>query len=128
MREYLKVEVLTDENRIDKLLKKGWEIIATNNYVIEPPDSRTQYHMGMPAKVKIQQLKDIVKKYEEYGFKDQLIQKVADQNGDNIEEYTIGGGRPVYSETATFIQEYEDVVNDQNVSVTKKFKDEDYNF
>lgn len=122
VREYVKVEVLTDANEIDKLMKQGWEIIATNNYVIEPPDARTQYHLGLPANVRIEQLREIVKKYEEFGFKDELLKKVAEQNGENIEDFTTHGGRPAYGETPAFIKKYEDAVNNVDVRIYREFK------
>lgn len=125
MREYVKVEVTTDDNTVFKLMKQGWEIISTNNYVIEPPDSRTQYHLGLPANVRIEQLRNIIKKYEELGFKDQLLQKVAEENEDSLDNYSNGGGSPAYGALPRFMEEYEDVVNDKKVHVYKKL-DKDF--
>ncbi|KKI90676.1 hypothetical protein WQ54_19340 [Bacillus sp. SA1-12] len=120
MKEYIKVEITSDDNTVDKLMKQGWEIIATNNYVIEPPDSRTQYHLGLPAKVRIEELREIIRQYEEFGFKGQLLQKIAEQNEDKLEDYTEHGGRPAYGETVNFIKKYEDVVNNKNVNLYTK--------
>ncbi|MEC1440520.1 hypothetical protein P9D57_17670 [Bacillus sonorensis] len=128
MRDYVKVEVVESDVRLDYLLKQGWEIFATNTYALVPGDQRTQYHVGLPAKVRIEELKEIIRKYEEFGFKEQLFEKVAKENGEKIEEFSYGGGLPIQTKTTDFIKEYEYRVNDKQKEIFKavKFDDSEY--
>ncbi|WCO63680.1 hypothetical protein [Bacillus licheniformis] len=128
MRDYVKVEVVESDARLDHLLKRGWEIFSTNTYEVAPRDQRTQYHVGLPAKVRNEELKEIIRKYEEFGFKEQLFEKVAKENGEKIEEFTYGGGRPIQTKTTDFIKEYEYRVNDKYTEIFKEVKLDDFEY
>ncbi|MGG4124823.1 hypothetical protein ABEV79_15070 [Bacillus licheniformis] len=120
MRDYVKVEAVESDVRLDNLLKQGWELFATNTYEFYPRDQRTKYHVGLPAKVRIEELKEIIRKYEEFGFKEQLFEKVAKENDEKIEEFSYDGILPIQTKTTDFIEEYEYRVNDKQVRIYKK--------
>lgn len=124
MSKYVEVTVVTDGDKVNKLISEGWEIISTNNYVIEPPDARTQYHMGLPAQVLVEELRGLIRKYEEFGFKDELFKKVAEQNEENLDDYGTGTGRYTIDKTPKFMSKYEKLVNNRNVEYLRKLGDD----
>ncbi|KAA6475747.1 MULTISPECIES: hypothetical protein [Bacillus] len=122
MREFIEVKVTESEAELDRLMKSGWELFSTTTYLVVPKDQRVKYHLGLPAKVKIEQLKEIIIKYEELGFKEQLFAKIAEENGESMEGFSYSGGRPLESDTANFIQRYEELVHDKQVRIYKKIE------
>ncbi|MCY9216646.1 hypothetical protein [Bacillus haynesii] len=121
MREFIEVKVTESESELDRLMKSGWELFSTTTYLVVP-DQRIKYHLGLPAKVKIEQLKEIIMKYEELGFKEQLFAKISEENGESMEDFSYSGGRTLYSDTANFIQRYEELVHDKQVRIYKKIE------
>lgn len=109
MKQYVEISTCYDR-QINDRIKDGWEIIDTVN-------SREQdtlvYHIGYPAALRIQELKEIIKKYEEFGFKEELFNKVAESNNDKVENYQKGGGGfSSQNPTVTFMSDYDRLVDD----------------
>jgi alanyl-tRNA synthetase len=120
MRDFVEVKIVY-ANQIDDYLKDGWEIIDTTTLVLGNGESKLEYHIGLPPKAKIDQLKQIIKLYEEYGFKEELFKKIAEKNGHDLNDYTEGSGFHVNNETTQFIENYEKIVNNKVIKLYKKF-------
>jgi hypothetical protein len=125
MKDFIQIEIV-HSNEIDKYLQKGWEIIETTKMVYDDGGSRLNYHIGFSARSKVNELKQILKIYEEYGFKEELFKKVAQSNGDNIDNYDESpSGHPVGNETVSFLEQYEATVNDKQTKFYKKLTPEE---
>ena len=125
MNRYIKVEVCS-ANEVDKFLEKGWEIIETTKTHHDIGETTLNYHLGYPLTSKINDLKNIIHLYEKYDLKDELLKKVADYHGDNLDDYDFGGpGHYVNNDLTRFIEMYESSVNDKETKVYKKLSSEE---
>lgn len=68
---------------------------------------------------RVDELLEIIKHYEEHGFKDQLFKKIAEANEENADDYIDDGGIPI-SETAKYLSWYETTVQNRRISFSKK--------
>ena len=125
MKNYSSVKDVTSRE-IDKHLKNGWEIIDTTRYSLGgPDDTELRYHIGYPLQRKFEELLSIVRLFEEHGFKDKLFEKIAHEEGINLDDFSTGGGYQIGQDylTLEFIKKYESVVNEkENVEFFKKVK------
>jgi hypothetical protein len=121
MENYIRVE-LAYADTVDKYLGDGWEIIdtakSTTGY--EQLDTTIKYHVGLPARVQVDRLMAIIRDYEDQGLKEKLFEGVAEKSGETVSDYEIGGRYHAPSKIARYMENYEDVVNNRNVIVSKK--------
>ncbi|APH69755.1 hypothetical protein BAX60_21190 [Bacillus subtilis] len=109
MKEYVEIKELRPSENVNNYIKDGWEIIETlkqKNYEME----ELSYVVGYPAKKKIEDLKEIIKTYEDRGFKEQLFKSIAEENSEDYAEIT----ESYYSqqnETTKFMNNYEEVLD-----------------
>lgn len=132
MKDFIRIEVV-GANEVEQYLKKGWEIIETTKNVYEMGESTLNYHIGLTARSKVNELKRIIQLYEENGLKEELFKKVAQNNGHNIEDYDQSpDGHRFRNDTISFLEHYEEVVNDKTTKFYKKLTSEEiaerYNF
>lgn len=67
--------------------------------VVDVQETSLRYHVGLPAEVRIDELKQILKLYEKYGFTEELFTKIAEENGHDLDDYSYNGGYSVNNET-----------------------------
>lgn len=94
--------------------------------VVDVQETSLRYHVGLPAEVRIDELKQILKLYEKYGFKEELFTKIAEENGHDLDDYSYNGGYTVNNETTRFIEKYEKIVNGKRVTLCKKINVEEF--
>lgn len=133
MTDYVRVEVVGSGDKVDKYLNEGWEIIETTKSAYPEGDTFLSYHIGLPAKVLLDNLLEIIHEYEKRGFKDKLFQAVAEENGEKIDDYETSGFFNVSTASTDFMEGYEKVVNNKRVSYFKRQEysapqEEDYTF
>ncbi|WP_053362572.1 hypothetical protein [Bacillus sp. FJAT-27251] len=123
MKGYLKISVHTEIYRVNELMEEGWELIDTCKVNFPNGSEGVEYHMGLPAETRIRQLKQIIRAYEKYGFKHDLVFQMSESYRDDLLSYTTEGGLPMSDTPLTsFLKMYEKVVNDQKVQYYIKEK------
>ncbi|WP_210367044.1 hypothetical protein [Bacillus sp. REN3] len=132
MKQYLKILVHTEMNRVNRLLEEGWELIETSKVLFSVGGEVVEYHLGLPAETRIKQLEEIIRTYEKYHLKTTLIHDLAEANKEDILEYTTEPGLPLSETTVTkFLKMYEEAVNGKTVNYYKRevhpFEDPDLN-
>ena len=85
MREYFKVTSVS-ERELNKYLDKGWEVIETVKSK-EDYGEYVNYHIGFPLRAAFEISKGILKAYEKYELKPQLLQAEAEKIGEDLSEY-----------------------------------------
>jgi hypothetical protein len=124
MKDFIQVEIV-DINELDGYLQKGWELFETTKTVFEDGETSLNYHIGFSAKSKVNELKRIIKFYEDHGFKEELFKRVALNNGHDIDDYDSRGGHPVKNDTISFLERYEAAVNNKQTKFYKKLTSEE---
>lgn len=127
MRGYIKIDVVNAET-VDKLLSQGWEIIETTKKAYPEGGSSLNYHVGLPAKAKIESLVSIIRQFEKYGLKEKLFEAAAEEFEENLDDYEPHGGFHVHTSLTQFMEEYEEAVNDKKIKYYKKSVEQDYDF
>ncbi|PLR95754.1 hypothetical protein [Bacillus sp. T33-2] len=80
-----------------------------------------EYHLGLPAETRINQLMKIIRTYEKYHLKTELIHEMAKANKEDLLSYTTEPGLPMSDTTVTkFLKMYEEAVNGQIVKYYKR--------
>ena len=133
MKDYIRLEVLGSGDSVDKYLSNGWEIIDTTKSAYPEGDTFVNYHLGLPAKVAMDNLLLIISEYERHGLKEKLFEAIAKQYDDNVDDYDTDGFHSTKNELTNFMQTYEDVVNNKKVTYHNRkespFNNEnDFNF
>jgi hypothetical protein len=123
MKEYVKLD-LVGSGEVHKYLADGWEIVEAAKQSYEG-ETRVDYHIGLPARVMVDKLMTIIRDYEEHDLKEKLFEGVAENFGENASEYQAGAGHSTPSKTARYMETYEKTVNDKNVTVRKKYTQEE---
>lgn len=117
MRDYVRIENVSSKS-VDSYLQKGWEVIETLRYSEEYGNhNRVEYHIGLPARVWANDLLAVIKQYEEKGFKEKLFEAIAEENGDDLADYSESGFMASEDATALYIGRYETVVKNKDVSI-----------
>jgi hypothetical protein len=124
MKEYIRVD-LCGSGQVDKYLQDGWEIIETAKQSYPDGETKVDYHIGLPAKVLVDKLTAIIRDYESLGLKGNLFEGVAKGFDENASDYETGGGHQTPSKTARYMENYERIVNNQIVTVFKKYTQEE---
>lgn len=124
MKEYIRLE-LVGSGEVHKYLEDGWEIVETAKQSYPEGETRVDYHIGLPARVMVDRLMTVIRDYEEQGLKEKLFEGVAESFDENASDYETGAGHPTSSKTARYMETYEKTVNDINVTVRKKFTQEE---
>ncbi|MEK5215300.1 hypothetical protein [Psychrobacillus sp. FSL H8-0487] len=120
MKDLLKV-LTVQEGSVDKYLNEGWEIIDTTKEGYGDGGFYLKYHLGLSTRSMMKKYKEIIDTYEDYGFKEQLFEKVAVNNGEKYEDYSnTQSGRRTKDITTDFMERYEKVVHDKEVVYFKK--------
>lgn len=121
MKKYLKIFVHTEINRVNRLLEEGWELIETSKVSFPDGGEGVEYHLGLPAETRIQQLVEIIRTYEKYHLKSNLIHALEKANKEDILSYTTEPGLHMEETHVTkFLMLYEDVVNGKTVKYYKR--------
>ena len=124
MKDFLKV-ITVQEGSVDKYLQDGWEIIDTTKEGYGDGGFYLKFHLGLTTRSMMIKYKEIIDSYEEFGFKEQLFEKVATSNGENYKDYSdTRVGRRTKDLTTEFMERYEKNVHDLEVTYYKK-NDED---
>lgn len=110
MKEYIQYGKAWQRN-INEYIEKGWEVIETTKDAEQHGSTDIVYHLGYPASKRIEELLGLLKKYEQFGLKDELFKQVAESNGDDIKDYVKGKGFYESDETAKFLSYYEKLVH-----------------
>lgn len=125
MAEYVKVMETNSESVANHFVKNGWDIIRTSKVVQMEGNEYLRYHLGFSTKSHISKLTAIIKEYEKHGFKKILFEKVAEEMGDKVDNYEVDGffvsGEPL----AKYMSEYENLVNNKEVTYSKIEKETD---
>lgn len=118
------VKIYTVSGReVQRYLDDGWELIDTTKELIGPSETQIIHHIGYPAKRKIDDLLKIINEYEKRGLKQKLFELVAEENGDNIEDISLNGGRVMEgkSKTAKFMSWHDSTVLGKQVTYYEKY-------
>jgi hypothetical protein len=124
--DYCKIETAHRGN-IQWYLDKGWDIFRTTEEVYPGEGSNIVYHVGYPLKKRVEELSQIIKCFEDNGFKEQLFKKVAEENQDDFENYIADGGTST-APTAEFMSWYETIVQNREKRFSKKRSPVDFDF
>ncbi|MED4370741.1 hypothetical protein ACGYLS_20880 [Bacillus subtilis] len=124
MNEYIRVD-LVNPGKVDKYLSDGWEIIETAKHSYPDGETTVDYHIGLPARVMVENLLSIIKDYESLGLKEKLFEGIAEGFGETASDYGTGRGHATSSKTARYMEEYERIVNNKIVNVFRKHTQEE---
>lgn len=120
MRQYVEIDSCYTRQINDKLAD-GWEVIDKTTSVHPDGEETMTYHIGYPAEKRIEDLKGIIKKYESFGLKEVLFDKVAEENGNTVDMFKKGSGFGTNDPTAKFMTRYEKLVdNSENQYYEKR--------
>ncbi|MBT2680721.1 hypothetical protein J7E38_17055 [Bacillus sp. ISL-35] len=121
MKQYLKIFVHTEINRVNRLLDEGWELIETSKVQYPDGGEGVEYHLGLPAETRIKQLMEIIRMYEKYGFKSDLIHDFAESKKEDLLGYTTEPELDMPETPVTrFLMLYEEAVNGKSVKYYKR--------
>ena len=121
MKQYLKIRVHTEINRVNTLLEEGWELIETSKVQFPDGGEGVEYHLGLPAETRIKQLMEIIRTYEKYGFKSALIHDFAQSKKEDLLSYTTEPELYMPETSVTrFLTLYEEAVNGKTVKYYKR--------
>lgn len=121
MKQYLKIFVHTEINRVNRLLEEGWELIETSKVLYPDGGEGVEYHLGLPAETRIKQLMEIIRTYEQYGFKSDLIHDFAESKKEDLLSYTTEPELYMPETPVTmFLTLYEEAVNGKTVKYYKR--------
>lgn len=104
MKEFTDIEE-TQSTDLGYYLKEGWEVI---DYYKR--DEKLIYVVGYPYRKEVEDLKALIKAYEEFGFKEQLFKAIAEKNNNDyaqIKEYGSSTQLFFRNETTEFMNRYE---------------------
>lgn len=121
---YIKVEVIS-ANEVDDYLAKGWVIIEVTKAVDIDQSTYLKYHVGYPIQSQTECLLEIIKQYEKYGLKKVLIERKAEELGEDIQKYDTSGFQEIKTELTEFLSKYEFNVNNK---VQKYYNDPEVDF
>ncbi|MCY9097634.1 hypothetical protein MOE49_00810 [Bacillus inaquosorum] len=124
MNEYIRVDMV-NSGQVDKYLNDGWEIIETAKRSYPDGETTVEYHIGLPARVMVENLLSVIKDYESLGLKEKLFEGIAEGFGETASDYEIGMGHTTSSNTARYMEEYERIVNNKIVKVFRKYTQEE---
>ena len=121
MGKYVEYNAVSSMN-INNYLSEGWEVIHATEERNGLGDMSVVYHIGYPAEKRIEELTNLLKTYEELGFKDELFREYATSIGEEgiVEKLTTNGGAFTYSKTAAFMSNYDKLVHNRDTSYYQK--------
>ncbi|RDW15946.1 hypothetical protein [Oceanobacillus chungangensis] len=123
MKEYVRADYVNSED-IHKYLSEGWEIIGTTKEFYEPETTRLSYHVGLPARALVGKLQEVIRDYERFGLKSELFKKIAEENEEDINDYS-DVGRVSHDKTPTYMTKYERTVHESNKRYYKNYTQEE---
>jgi len=124
MKDFIKI-VTVQDHQLGSYLKDGWELIDSTKEGYGDGGFYLKYHLGLSTRSMMKKLNNIIEKYEEFGFKEQLFEKVAVSNGQRYDDYTDKSmGLRSKDATIEFMESYERNVHDNDI---KYYKKEDVN-
>ncbi|AVM25529.1 hypothetical protein [Bacillus pumilus] len=85
MKDYTEILEIDTRDKVNKYLEEGWEIIDTLK-IKYPEQDFLKFVIGYPASKKIEDLKAIIRRYEEANLKVELFKSIADNNGHDFNE------------------------------------------
>ncbi|ULH21323.1 hypothetical protein ACSYG7_13620 [Bacillus velezensis] len=106
MKEYVKIIELSHMENVNRYIQEGWEVIDTLKRNIMHEEEVLNYVIGYPIKKRVEDLKEIIKAYEEKGLKEELFKGIAEDNGENYTEIHEGAYQK-QNETSKFMNKYE---------------------
>ncbi|MFB5191649.1 hypothetical protein [Alicyclobacillus fastidiosus] len=103
---------------VDELLKQGWVVVSVNKTVDVDRSEYSEFIMGLPSSIRIEQLLSIIKDYEEAGCKEELFRHKASKldpdytyeqylNSEKERMFGVGKNRPL----AKYISNYRSIVS-----------------
>lgn len=119
MVEYIRTATVSSDT-IDLFLKDGWEFLETTK---ESADGNEQiiYHIGLPARVLVHQLIEILSVYENFGLKEELFKCILDLNMEVKKNMTPDSDQSlITTEHTHFISKYESIVYGRNPYFIRK--------
>ena len=122
MREYVKI-IEVNPSEVNDYLDKGWEIIDKTKTYLPPEETKLTYHVGYPAKKRMEELLKIINEYEKRGFKEKLFEMIANENNEDLNDFIeshVFFGKDKDSKTAQFISWYESTVRNKEVYYIKE--------
>jgi hypothetical protein len=121
MKQYLKIFVHTEINRVNRLIEEGWELIETSKVLYPDGGEGAEYHLGLPGETRIKQLMEVIRMYEKYGFKSDLIHDFAESKKEDLLSYTTEPELDMPETPVTrFLTLYEEAVNGKSVKYYKR--------
>jgi hypothetical protein len=121
MKQYLKIFVHTEISRVNRLLEEGWELIETSKVLFPDGGEGVEYHLGLPSETRIKQLMEVIRTYEKYGFKSDLIHDFAQSKKEDLLSYTTEPELYMPETHVTkFLTLYEEAVNGKTVKYYKR--------
>lgn len=78
--QFIETEYYTDARKINKLLAEGWMLLETGRH----EDGGVFSLLGKPLNVYINELKSIIRDYENAGCQEALFEYIAQGNGETL--------------------------------------------
>ncbi|MFA9144879.1 hypothetical protein [Bacillus safensis] len=126
MKDYVEILDLDYTENVNKYLQAGWEIIDTLKVKVYE-DDRLNYVVGYPATKKVEDLKEIIRNYEEANLKVELFKSIAannDHDFNEIESTHYGESNA----TTDYMNFYEKTMDSKKKYSIKKEPLNDFNF
>lgn len=122
------VEILDRDytENVNEYLQAGWEIIDTIKVKVYE-DDRLNYVVGYPATKKIEDLKEIIRNYEEANLKVELFKSIAANNDHDFNEIE-GTHYGESNATTDYMNFYEKTMGSKKKYSIKKEQFTDFNF
>lgn len=128
MKEYVQV-ITVSSNEVEMYVNRGWEVFDTSKKCNIEGDVTTVFHIGYTLRKNYEELLNIVKLYEKYGFKKELDRKISELTNDNIDNYdTSKEGHSIDNEITNYLEKYELNVNGTLENYYKKLTQEELKF
>lgn len=113
LKEYVEIIELSHMQNVNRYIQEGWEVIDTLKRNIMHEEEVLNYVIGYPIKKRVEDLKEIIKAYEEKGLKEELFKGIAEDNGENYTEIHEGSYQK-QNETSKFMNKYEKALDSKN--------------
>lgn len=123
---YKEYDQTTNVSTVYSLKNEGWEVIKTHVefYGDGSDNSKTVFTLGLPYKVVAEKLNSILKDIEDLGFKDEIVKKVADKYGEDLNEYDYNSYFTTNNKFTKWVSDYEKNVHGKEVTLGKKVNEE----
>lgn len=115
MKDYYEIKEVSNLDTLNNHIKDGWEIIES--YANE---GKVKYHIGLTKDTVIENLRKIIKLYEDNGLKDVLFDRIGDELNDDINYYEETTYQPSLNPLVQTFNFYERWVNGKETMLKRK--------